>query len=49
MEIVLDTNVLIASLLKNGLTRKIVFLSLKKQSVVKVYITNWIMDYLRIL
>jgi predicted nucleic acid-binding protein len=27
MEIVLDTNVLIASLLKNGLTRKIIFLS----------------------
>jgi len=27
MEIVLDTNILISSLLKDGLTRKIIFLS----------------------
>jgi predicted nucleic acid-binding protein len=34
MEIVLDTNVLISSLLKNGLTRKIIFLSPLKMCTV---------------
>jgi predicted nucleic acid-binding protein len=40
MEIVLDTNIILSSLLKDGLTRKIIFLSPFEMFTVDLFITD---------